>query len=149
MEKEKLPNLRTAYENRQEDIEIYNYYKKIVEEEKEYKILREEYYAFLINLLKDINSSLRMTYRGGDTGEVINISRTLSTNYLGVINYIEKFLTSNNIGKIFSITQNPKDTSKYDYIVVIKCNFEDFFKAIYGEIQFMEYYEEDKTLKNR
>ena len=149
MEKEKLPNLRTAYENRQEDIEIYNYYKKIVEEEKEYKILREEYYAFLINLLKDINASLRMTYRGGDTGEVINISRTLSTNYLGVINYIEKFLTSNNIGKIFSITQNPKDTSKYDYIVVIKCNFEEFFEAIYGEIQFMEYYEEDKTLKNR
>ncbi len=149
MEKEKLPNLRTAYENRQEDIEIYNYYKKIVEEEKEYKILREEYHAFLINLLKDINSSLRMTYRGGDTGEVINISRTLSTNYLGVINYIEKFLTSNNIGNIFSITQNPMDTSKYDYIVVIKCSFEEFFEAIYGEIQFMEYYEEDKTLKNR
>ena len=149
MEKEKLPNLRTAYENRQEDIEIYNYYKKIVEEEKEYKILREEYYAFLINLLKDINSSLRMTYRGGDTGEVINISRTLSTNYLGVITCVDKFLTSNNIGKLFSVVKSPVDNNQINYIIVIKCNFEEFFEAIYGEIQFMEYYEEDKTLKNR
>ncbi len=149
MEKEKLPNLRTAYENRQEDIEIYNYYKKILEEEKEYKIIREEYHAFLINLLKDINSSLKMPYRGGDTGEVINISRTLSTNHLGVITCVDKFLTSNKIGRLFSAVRNPIDKSKYDYIIVIKCNFEEFFEAIYGEIQFMEYYEEDKTIRNR
>ena len=149
MEKEIIPNLRTTYDKHQEDIGIYNYYKNINEEEGHYKIIREEYYKFLINLLKDINSSLKMPYKGGNTWEEINICRTFSTNHFGVITCVDKFLTSNKIGRLFSVVKSPTDNNQINYLIVIKCNFEEFFEAIYGEIQFMEYYEEDNKRKNR
>ena len=50
MEKEKLPNLRTAYENRQEDIEIYNYYKNNLR----YNLIETQKYTFEELLIKKI-----------------------------------------------------------------------------------------------
>ena len=142
MKRKILPNLKTTHEKYLQDVKKYNYYKEVSEIEGEYSNLRNEYYEFLLNLLLDVNSIFTMPYRGAGKVNIIDISRSYSTSDKNIISYVENFLLSNKIGKINSVTQGPKDL-KYYYILEIKCEFLEFFNAIYGEIQWMEYF--DKT----
>ncbi len=145
MKKEVLPNLKMSYEKFQEDVEKYNYYKEINDVEGEYKKLKKEYYyLFLLSLLKEVDAKFNKPYRGENIRGLMSISKKYSTHNPGIFDYIESFLTSYKLGKI---EMTGKDPFEHYYKIDIICDFEDLFKALYSEIQFMEYYEEDKRRK--
>ena len=146
MEKDKLPNLRTAYESKEEDINKYNKYKEINDLEGEYIYYRKGYYKFLLDLLKSINDFYLKPYDGKFSVKNISMSREYDIFDQKLVPYIESFLSSWKIGEINLIekimeSKHRPNIGIYKYLIHLKCSFEEFFKAIYGEIQFMEYYE--------
>ena len=140
----KIPNLKEAQEKHQKDVEQYNYYKRIADEDWQIISKRNEYYKFLLQCIqicydKIINCDLK------SDANTINYTYALDIYNADVVKDIKEFLQLNNIGKIDNENRVIDEHCEYTHIKIkFACSFEDFFKAFYNEIQYMEYYETTK-----
>ncbi len=130
----KIPNLKSAYEN---DYGKYVYYQKINNEDGKIISQREEYYNFLLNCINKYYKEMWKIPKLSDSVYFVN------TKDIEFINMIREFLKFYDIGFIDGCEERiDKFDNKYINIEIkFTCSFEDFFKAFYNEIQYMEYYE--------
>ena len=140
----KIPNLKEAQEKHQKDVEKYNYYKRIVDEDWQIICQRDEYYKFLLKCIQMCYDHIAKSDLKSDIN-TINYNHILDIYNDGVDKKIKEFLQLNNIGKIIDEEHFIDEHCEYTIInIKFDCSFEDFFKAFYNEIQFMEYYEINK-----
>lgn len=145
MEKvDKIINLRTTQENMKKELEKYSYYKKINDEDKQIINRRNEYYKFLLRCIQFCNNDISI-YSLNTSVYTINSTYEFNILNSAVIDDIYEFLKLNNIGKVTFEYHIIEEHCEYTKIKIkFACSFEDFFKAFYNEIQYMEYYETNK-----
>ena len=140
----KIINLRTVQENHKHEVEKYNYYKRINDEDRKIINQRNEYYIFLLQCIKTCYIKITECDLDYDVDKIFDVYDFKISND-DVIKKIKEFLQLNDIGKIDSENRVIGEHSDYTNInIKFDCSFEDFFKAFYNEIQYMEYYETTK-----
>ena len=139
---DKIPDLRTTQEKYKKIVEKYNYYKKNNDEDRQIINQRNEYYKFLLRCILLCNEYLCDL----DTSVyTINNTYEFDIANIDVVKEIKEFLQLNNIGKVTDENHIIEEHCEYTKIEIkFACSFEDFFKAFYNEIQYMEYYETTK-----
>ena len=140
----KIINLRNAQENHKKEVKKYNYYKRINDEDRKIINQRNEYYRFLLQCVKTCYVKISECDLDYDVDKIFDVYDFDIYND-NVIKEIKKFLELTNIGKIYN--ENHVINEHYEFTRVnikFDCSFEDFFKAFYNEIQYMEYYETNK-----
>ena len=148
---DKIPNLRTTQENikkelenQKKELEKHNYYKKINDEDRQIINRRNEYYKFLLHCIQLCNENISR-YDLNNSVYAINFTYTFEIFNADVVKEIKEFLQLNNIGEITEENHINEEHCEYTKIEIkFACSFEDFFKAFYSEIQYMEYYETTK-----
>ena len=140
----KIPNLKEAQEKHKKDVEKYNYYKRIADEDWQIISKRNEYYKFLLQCIQMCYDFIAKSDLNSDVN-TINCIHILDIYNADVIKEIKEFLQLNNIGKIDNEHRIIDEHCECTRVKIkFTCSFEDFFKAFYNEIQYMEYYETTK-----
>ncbi len=140
----KIINLRTAQEKHQERVKKNNYYKRKNDEDWQIINKRNEYYKFLLRCIQMYYVKISNCDSDINMNE-INDKYDFNIFNVNVIEEIKEFLQLNNIGKIINENRIICEHCEYTNIEIkFDCSFDEFFKAFYNEIQYMEYYETNK-----
>ena len=140
----KIPDLRTSLENKKKELEMYEYYKTINDADRQIINRRNEYYKFLLRCIQFCSNNISI-YSLNTSVYTINSTYEFNISNSAVIDDIYEFLKLNNIGKVTFEYHIIEEHCEYTKIKIkFACSFENFFKAFYNEIQYMEYYETNK-----